>query len=231
MPKSYRIVVHVRVPLRKAALFVTPPFSAVKTPLWCIIPSRHCFPVQRPSFYPANSLMAQCIWELRERDIPEPYTFNPQPEPKLQNLSTSPKTLNPKPRPLNPTPELNQNLDTGPKPRIVDPQVRGSGPLLRSLSLSLWHKQALSKDCSLQACSRKGSDLETTRDTTTAAAVFYALEFILRDHFYISEPRERGPTHLPPDKGEPRNPSKNRNTPQDPSEKLPLNPQTYALKP
>ena len=88
--------------------------------------------------------------------------------------------------------------------RIVDPQVRGSGPLLRSLSLSLWHKKALSKDCFLQACSRKGSDLETTRDTTTAAAMFYALEFILRDHFYISEPRERGPTHLPPDKGEPR---------------------------
>ena len=98
----------------------------------------------------------------------------------------------------------NQNLDTGPKSRIVDPQVRGSGPLLRSLSLSLWHKKALSKDCFLQACSRKGSDLETTRDTTTAAAMFYALEFILRDHFYISEPRERGPTHLPPDKGEPR---------------------------
>ena len=91
---------HVRVPLRKAALFVTPPFSAVKTPLWCIIPSRPCFPVQRPSFYPANSLMAQCICELRERDIPEPYTLNPQPEPKLQNLSTSPKTLNPKPRSL-----------------------------------------------------------------------------------------------------------------------------------
>ena len=173
---------HVRVPLRKAALFVTPPFSAVKTPLWCIIPSRPCFPVQRPSFYPANSLMAQCICELRERDIPEPYTLNPQPQPKLQNLNTSPKTLNPKPRSLNPTPELNQNLDTGPKPRIVDPQVRGSGPLLRSLSLSLWHKKALSKDCFLQACSRKGSDLETTRDTTTAAAMFYALEFILRDH-------------------------------------------------
>ena len=148
--------------------------------------------------------MTQCICELRERDIPEPYTLNPQPQPKLQNLSTSPKTLNPKPRSLNPTPELNQNLDTGPKPRIVDPQVRGSGPLLRSLSLSLWHKKALSKDCFLQACSRKGSDLETTRDTTTAAAMFYALEFILRDHFYISEPRERGPTHLPPDKGEPR---------------------------
>ena len=181
---------HVRVPLRKAALFVTPPFSAVKTPLWCIIPSRPCFPVQRPSLYPANSLMAQCICELRERDIPEPYTLNPQPQPKLQNLSTSPKTLNPKPRSLNPTPELNQNLDTG--------------PLLRSLSLSLWHKKALSKDCFLQACSRKGSDLETTRDTTTAAAMFYALEFILRDHFYISEPRERGPTHLPPDEGEPR---------------------------
>ena len=104
-PKSYRIVVHVRVPLRKAALFVTPPFSAVKTPLWCIIPSRPCFPVQRPSFYPANSLMAQCICELRERDIPEPYILNPQPQPKLQNLSTSPKTLNPKPRSLNPTPE------------------------------------------------------------------------------------------------------------------------------
>ena len=148
--------------------------------------------------------MAQCICELRERDIPEPYTLNPQPQPKLQNLSTSPKTLNPKPRSLNPTPELNQNLDTGPKPRIVDPHVRGSGPLLRSLSLSLWHKKALSKECFLQACSRKGSDLETTRDTTTAAAMFYALEFILRDHFYISEPRERGPTHLPPDKGEPR---------------------------
>ena len=196
---------HVRVPLRKAALFVTPPFSAVKTPsLWCIIPSRPCFPVQRPSFYPANSLMAQCICELRERDIPEPYTLNPQPQPKLQNLSTSPKTRNPKPRSLNPTPELHQNLDTGPKPRIVDPQVRGSGPLLRSLSLSLWHKKALSKDCFLQACSRKGSDSETTRDTATAAATFYALEFILRDHFYISEPRERGPTHLPPDKGEPR---------------------------
>ena len=148
--------------------------------------------------------MAQCICELRERDIPEPYTLNPQPQPKLQNLSTSPKTLNPKPRSLNPTPELNQNLDTGPKPRIVDPQVRGSGPLLRSLPLSLWHKKALSKDCFLQACSRKGSDLETTRDTTTAAVMFYDLEFILRDHFYISEPRERGPTHLPPDKGEPR---------------------------
>ena len=148
--------------------------------------------------------MAQCICELRERDIPEPYTLNPQPQPKLQNLNTSPKTLNPKPRSLNPTPELNQNLDTGPKPRIVDPQVRGSGPLLRSLSLSLWHKKALSKDCFLPACSRKGSDLETTRDTTTAAAMFYALEFILWDHFYISEPRERGPTHLPPDKGEPR---------------------------
>ena len=132
------------------------------------------------------------------------HTLNPQPQPKLQNLSTSPKTLNPKPRSLNPTPELNQNLDTGPKPRIVDPQVRGSGPLLRSLSLSLWHKKALSKDCFLQACSRQGSDLETTRDTTTAAAMFYALEFILQDHFYISEPRERGPTHLPPDKGEPR---------------------------
>ena len=157
-----------------------------------------------PSFYPASSPMAQCICELRERDIPEPYTLNPQPQPKLQNLSTSPKTLNPKPRSLNPTPELNQNLDTGPKPRIVDPQVRGSGPLLRSLSLSLWHKKALSKDCFLQACSRKGSDLETTRDTTTPAAMFYALEFILRDHFYISEPRERGPTHLPLDKGEPR---------------------------
>ena len=142
-------------PLRKAALFVTPPFSAVKTPLWCIIPSRPCFPVQRP-----------CICELRERDIPEPYTLNPQPQPKLQNLSTSPKTLNPKPRSLNPTPELSQNLDTGPKPRIVAPQARGSGPLLRSLSLSLWHKKALSKDCFLQACSRKGSDLETTRDTT-----------------------------------------------------------------
>ena len=124
----------------------------------------------------------------------------PQPQPKLQNLSTSPKTLNPKPRSLNPTSELNENLDTGPKPRIVHPQVRGSGPLLRSLSLSLWHKKALSKDCFLQACSRKGSDLETTR----AAAMFYALEFILRDHSYISEPRERGPTHLPPDKGEPR---------------------------
>ena len=39
--------------------------------------------------------MAQCICELRERDIPEPYTLNPQPQPKLQNLSTSPKTLNP----------------------------------------------------------------------------------------------------------------------------------------
>ena len=128
---------HVRVPLRKAALFVTPPFSAVKTPLWCIIPSRPCFPVQRPSFYPANSLMAQCICELRERDIPEPYTRNPQPQPKLQNLSTSPKTLNPKPRSLNPTPELNQNLDTGPKPRIVDPQVRwATAPLTLTLTLA-----------------------------------------------------------------------------------------------
>ena len=190
---------HVRVPLRKAALFVTPPFSAVKTPLWCIIPSRPCFPVQRPSFYSANSLMAQCICELRERDIPEPYTLNPQPQPKLQNLSTSPNTLNPKPRSLNPTPELNQNLDTGPKPRIVDPQVRGSGPLLRSLSLSLWHKKLCRKTVFCKLAPGR-----VLTDTTTAAAMFYALEFILRDHFYISEPRERGPTHLPPDKGEPR---------------------------